>query len=73
MTEGQAAEIIQFIKEHTGDVDALLIHCFAGISRSRAVERFAREILALPPMNDNIYNEYVYSTLNRVWNIRVEF
>jgi len=73
MTEGQAAEIIQFIKEHTDDVDTLLIHCFAGISRSRAVERFAREILALPPMNDNIYNEYVYSTLNRVWNIRVEF
>ena len=67
MTEGQAAEIIQFIIVHTDDVDTLLIHCFAEISRSRAVERFAREILALPPMNDKIYNEYVYSTLNRVW------
>ena len=67
-TDEQAAEIIHFLLSYAYEADTLLIHCFAGISRSRAVERFARETLALPPMNDNIYNEYVYSTLNRVWS-----
>lgn len=66
MTEGQAAEIIQFIKEHTGDADTLLIHCFAGISRSKAVEKYAREMLGFPPSNDNLYNEYVYTMLKQI-------
>lgn len=64
-TNEQAAEIIRFIRAHSDDVDSLLIHCFAGISRSKAVAKFAREMLGLPPMNDNFYNEYVYAMLKQ--------
>ena len=64
-TDEQAAEIIRFIRAYSNDVDTLLIHCFAGISRSKAVVKFAREMLGLPPMNDNIYNEYVYAMLKQ--------
>ena len=67
-TNEQAAEIIRFLLSYAYKVDTLLLHCFAGISRSKAVERFAREMFSLPSMNDYFYNEYVYSTLNRVWS-----
>lgn len=64
----QAIAIVKFIKTHAEDVDTLLIHCFAGVSRSRAVGVFAREILELPPVADETdYNEYVYTLLHRVW------
>ena len=63
----QAIAIVKFIKAHAEDVDTLLIHCFAGVSRSRAVGAFAREILDIPPTDDTDYNEYVYALLYRVW------
>ena len=63
---GQAAAIVKFIKAHESDVDTLVIHCFAGVSRSRAVGVFAREVLELPPAADETgYNEYVYAILHR--------
>lgn len=65
MTEAQADEIIRFIEKHRDDVRTLLIHCFAGISRSKAVERFARKMLELPPANDDFYNSYVYDMLRQ--------
>ena len=68
MTEAQAAEIIRFISAHKDDVDTLLIHCFAGISRSKAAARFAREMLGFPPLNDDVYNAYVYEMLKRQEN-----
>lgn len=36
-----ADEILDFIEEHKASVDTLLIHCYAGQSRSRAVGAFA--------------------------------
>ena len=63
----QAIAIVKFIKAHSEDVDTLLIHCFAGVSRSRAVGAFAREILDIPPTDETDYNEYVYAILHRVW------
>lgn len=63
----QAIAIVKFIKTHSEDVDTLLIHCFAGVSRSRAVGAFAREILDIPPTDETDYNEYVYAILHRVW------
>ena len=63
----QAIAITKFIKAHVEDVDTLLIHCFAGVSRSRAVGVFAREVLQIPPADENDYNEYVYATLKKVW------
>lgn len=65
MTKAQADEIIRFIETHRNDVDTLLIHCFAGISRSKAVEHFAREMLGLPQVNDDYYNAHVYDLLKQ--------
>lgn len=70
MTEAQADEIIRFIEKHRNDVSTLLIHCFAGISRSKAVERFAREMLGLPPLSDDLYNAYVYDLLKQRYHVR---
>lgn len=64
-TDGMAEQIIRFILAHR-DVDTLLIHCYAGQSRSRAVGAFAVWLLG----GDNseyfeLYdpNEYVYDKL----------
>lgn len=65
----QAASIVRFIKSHEHDVDTLLIHCFAGISRSRAVGVFAREILGIPATNEQGYNEYVYAVLKNAASV----
>lgn len=63
----QAIAIVKFIKAHAEDVDTLLIHCFAGVSRSRAVGAFAREVLDIPPNDEGDFNEYVYTILHRAW------
>lgn len=63
----QAIAIVKFIKAHVEDVDTLLIHCFAGVSRSRAVGAFAREVLDIPPNDEGDFNEYVYTILHRAW------
>lgn len=66
MTDEQAMQIIDFIDKHR-DVDTLLIHCYAGASRSRAVGVFAREYLGLPPVADEtLFNNHVYYCLKRV-------
>ena len=63
----QAIAIVKFIKAHSEDVDTLPIHCFAGVSRSRAVGAFAREVLDIPQTDETDYNEYVYAILHKVW------
>ncbi len=62
INKSQAKQIINFIQEHQ-DVDTLLIHCYAGVSRSRAVGVFAREMLNIPPTKDVVFNDYVYFLL----------
>lgn len=61
----QAKQIIEFIKENS-DVDTLLIHCFAGVSRSRAVGAFAGEFLGIPCTESQTFNNYVYDLLKTV-------
>ncbi|SEL40734.1 hypothetical protein SAMN02910353_02543 [Ruminococcus sp. YRD2003] len=61
----QALDIIYFIKEHK-NVDTLLIHCYAGVSRSKAVGVFAREYLGIQPTKDIVFNDYVYFMLKHV-------
>ena len=64
-SEDMAVQIIKFIKKYKF-VDTLLIHCYAGQSRSRAVGAFAVKMLG---GNNSIYfaqynlNMYVYNTL----------
>lgn len=67
ITPNQAKDIVMFIKKHENDVDTLLIHCFAGVSRSKAVGAFANELLNIPSNNEQGYNEYVYDLLQMVW------
>ena len=68
-SEAQAREIIAFIRQQKG-VDTLLVHCYGGQSRSRAVGAFAVKMLG---GNNSRYfaegnpNCHVYDTLIRVW------
>lgn len=66
-TEEMAEQIIHFIRNNK-DVDTLLIHCYAGQSRSRAVGAFAVWLLG----GDNSayfkkynLNKYVYELLKQ--------
>lgn len=68
-TDEMAGQIINFIKKNR-KVDTLLIHCYAGQSRSRAVGAFAVKMIG----GDNSRyfsqgnpNMYVYDTLETVW------
>lgn len=64
-TEEMAKQIIRFIRKYK-DVDTLLIHCYAGQSRSRAVGAFAVKFFG---GDNSVYfkkynpNEYVYELL----------
>ena len=61
----QALEMIRFIRAHEHDADTLLIHCFAGLSRSAAVSMIAHEIYGLPVPENEYYNRHVYSLLKK--------
>lgn len=72
-TDGMAEQIIDFIGEHK-NVDTLLIHCYAGQSRSYAVGAFAAKVFG----GDNSKyfkvgspNQYVYDVLESVWIRRI--
>ena len=67
MNAAQADQIVRFLHAHAEDTDTLLIHCFAGISRSKAVARFAQEMYGMPPVNDDLYNHHVYALLKQAW------
>ena len=68
-SEEQAKEIIDFVRAHR-DADTLLVHCYGGESRSRAVGAFIVRMLG---GDDSSYfetgrpNEHVYDTLESVW------
>jgi len=69
----QALDIIYFLTKYQ-NVDTLLIHCYAGISRSRAVGVFAREMLDIPPTDAKMFNDYVYNLLKVVYeNIEMNY
>ena len=72
--EKMADSVITFTRNHM-DVDTLLIHCYAGQSRSRAVGAFAEKMLG---KNNQKYfskkefwagtpNEHVYRMLEDAW------
>ena len=63
MSHSQAEEITEFIRAHSDEVDTLLIHCFAGISRSAAVGMIAREIFCQTSDKPEYFNRYVYEEL----------
>ena len=69
-SEEQAKEVMDFIRSHKEDADTLLVHCYGGESRSRAVGAFA--VMLLGGDNSEYFetgrpNEHVYSTLESAW------
>lgn len=66
-----AESIIDFIEKHKTMVDTLLVHCYAGQSRSRAVGAFAVEMLGGDNKRyfeeGNAPNMYVYDVLESAW------
>ena len=72
-SDEMAGQIIDFIEKNV-EVDTLLVHCFAGQSRSRAVAAFAVQMLGGDNTNyldEGGANMYVYDTLQVVWMERV--
>jgi predicted protein tyrosine phosphatase len=69
-TEEMAGQVIDFILEHRKDVDTLLIHCYAGQSRSRAVGAFAVKMMGgdnSKYFKNGSPNPYVYEMLENEW------
>lgn len=65
-----ADTIIEFIQKHKKTVDTLLIHCYAGQSRSRAVGAFAVEMLGGDNsryFEEGTPNMYIYDVLEAAW------
>lgn len=73
-TNEMADQIVLFIREHI-DVDTLLVHCYAGQSRSRAVAAFAEKMLGRSNAKyfssnklwSGMPNEHVYHMLEDAW------
>ena len=68
--ENHAKQIIAFVLAHM-DMDSLVVHCYAGQSRSRAVAAFCTKLITGKNsryLGKTNYNSYVYNTLLRVWS-----
>ena len=68
-SEADARQIIEFI-DRNRDADTLLVHCYAGEARSRAVAAFAAKMLGANNESYFLYghpNGHVYQTLMRVY------
>ena len=68
MNEHQAEKIIAFLEQNR-NTETILIHCFAGKSRSAAVGKFAAEYLGLPEPDCTHFNLWVYDTLMKYMKI----
>lgn len=71
-TDEMAEQIISFIESHRS-AETLLVHCYAGQSRSRAVGAFAVEMLGgdnSAYFTEGSPNMYVYDVLENAWVMR---
>lgn len=69
-TDEMAEQIIRFIAKHRRSADTLLVHCYAGQSRSRAVGAFAVEMLGgdnSQYFEEGTPNQFVYDVLESAW------
>ncbi|MCR4646857.1 MAG: hypothetical protein K5695_15865 [Oscillospiraceae bacterium] len=74
-TDEMADRILDFIEQHKRSVDTLLVHCYAGQSRSRAVGAFAVEFLGgdnSKYFEEGTLNQYVYDVLEAA-DVRRQF
>ena len=68
--DDMAESIIDFIEKHRKSADTLLVHCYAGQSRSGAVGAFAVEMLGGDNSNyfeEGTPNQYIYDVLESAW------
>lgn len=73
--DDMADHIIDFIEKHRKAADTLLVHCYAGQSRSRAVGAFAVEMLGgdnSKYFEEGAPNQYIYDVLESAW-VRRQF
>lgn len=66
--EEMAEQILSFVKQHE-DVETVMVHCYGGESRSRAVAGFLAQIYGLESkyfLGTGNPNELVYDTLKKV-------
>lgn len=65
-----ADKIIEFIEHCSNSVDTLLVHCYAGQSRSKAVGAFAVEMIGggnSDYFENGTPNQYIYDVLETAW------
>lgn len=69
MTDEQAQDIVNFVRKVSPNVDGIMVHCRAGISRSAGVVKWISKEYHLP-FNDNYdkYNAFVYRLLELAAN-----
>ncbi len=68
--DDMADGIIDFIEKYRKVADTLLVHCYAGQSRSRAVGAFAVEMLGgdnSKYFEEGAPNQYIYDVLESAW------
>lgn len=64
-----AKQVMSFLAKHESDVDSVLAHCEAGISRSAAVSKFVAYVYGLQfPENYMLYNKHVFRVLVELYN-----
>lgn len=70
-TNKHAKQICEFVdKISSMNLQYIVVHCFAGISRSAAVANFISCVMNLQfPDHYMLYNKYVFRTLMNYWNI----
>ena len=66
-SETDAGRVIRFLDRVEGKVDAVYVHCSAGVSRSPAIARFISQRYGLTNayLNHPTFNRHVYRTLAR--------
>lgn len=68
--DDMADQIIEFIEKYRKVADTLLVHCYAGQSRSQTVGAFAVEMLGGDNsryFEEGTPNQYIYDVLESAW------
>jgi predicted protein tyrosine phosphatase len=62
-----AEELVRFVRAQATQMEGILVHCHAGISRSAAVAKFIADTYRLDfPEKYSAYNKLIYRRLNQV-------
>jgi predicted protein tyrosine phosphatase len=71
--EFYAKKLIEFVLVLPDDINKIVVHCYAGISRSGATVRFLQKHIYPSCFNEDfwmkymIYNRHIYSVLEKIW------